>query len=176
MKYTTEFLARCFAAYTGCRITCPGKSFIPNKNSSDGKGGIILSPSILADCHEGAFHYSDFKLKLRPLSAITDDDAIEVAKILLPQCFANCKNGWQVSRDFTITGYPYIKIHHQKKVFSVQIDCKLVNFDVQDMEDSVTSSTDMKPAVVIDYLRSIGIDCGYAHIPSLIAAGIAISA
>ena len=56
------------------------------------------------------------QLILTPLSKISDEDAVEVAKIIMPFCFTNRKNGWKVTRDYAVTGYPYIKIHHPKKV------------------------------------------------------------
>lgn len=114
------------------------------------------------------------QLILTPLDKISDEDAVDVAKILIPQCFFNTQKGWQVSRNYTTTGYPYIKIHHPKKVYSVQIDCTLVNFDIDDMEDRVTASCDTKPVSIIDYLRSKGYDCGHGSIPNLIAAGVAV--
>ena len=120
------------------------------------------------------YDYDQSQLLLTPLSKISDEDAVEVAKILIPQCFLNTKKGWQVSRNYTTTGYPYIKIHHPKKVYSVQIDCTLVNFDIDDMEDRVTASCDAKPVALTDYLRSKGYDCGHGSIPSLIAAGVAV--
>lgn len=117
---------------------------------------------------------SDCNLVLPHISSITNEDAIEVAKILIPQCFQRRTKGWIVSRDFTITGYPYIKIHHQMIAYTVQIDPTLVNFDVDNMEDRETGGHDMKPVSIIDFLRP-KYDCGHGDITSLIKAGIAIN-
>ena len=123
---------------------------------------------------DGWFHISACQLILKKLEDISDEDCLEVAKILLPVPFERRTKGWVVSRDFTITGYPYIKIHHPMIVYSVQIDAKLVNFDIDNTEDRETGAHDMKPTAIIDYLRSKSYDCGYGAIPNLIDAGIAI--
>lgn len=95
-------------------------------------------------------------LLLKNLSAISDEDAVDVAKIILPLAFERRTKGWEVIRDYAITGYPYIKIRHKFVTHEVQIDTTLVNFDVDSMEDRVTGQMDMKPCYVIDFLRSRG--------------------
>lgn len=75
MELTTEQKARVFAMYIGQRVSTPGRSYHPSYNGIDKDGKAIMSPSTLADCHEGTFSYDDFKLHLKPLSAITDEDA-----------------------------------------------------------------------------------------------------
>lgn len=170
-QIANEMRCRIFAAYWGA-----------NCNQVMGATGKIIRISDLSVTVEfgenktSSCELRDCKLILKPLSSISDEDAIEVAKILLPNYFANMQKGWLVSRDYAVTGYPYIKVHHPKKVSSVQIDPKLVNFDIDGMEDRETGSHDMKPAATIDYLRSKSYDCGYGSIPSLITAQIAISA
>lgn len=80
-KIESGVLAKIFGLYIGCEIKCTGGHFIANSNSKNENGELILSPSILADCYEKTFNYSDFKLLLTPLSEITDEDAIEVGKM-----------------------------------------------------------------------------------------------
>lgn len=89
------------------------------------------------------------KLLLTPLSEITDEDAIEVGKLIfltesvdeptiyrIKQVLGWVNPLYQLTNVMTIKGDVFIKI--------------------------------------IDYLRSKCYDCGFAHIPSLISAGIAI--
>jgi len=45
----------------------------------------------MADCYEGTFKWSDFKLILTPLSQISDKDAIEVDKIISGKQYADIK-------------------------------------------------------------------------------------
>lgn len=177
MTTTNESLCRIVAAYMPCMATfCKepvyiigvswGEHEVTYTDLSEGKIDWDSLPQTLYDI-EG------LRLILTPLQNITNEDAIEVAKILIPQCFQRRTKDWVVSRDFTITGYPYIKIHHKMITYTVQIDPILVNFDVDNMEDRETGAHNMKPAAIIDYLRSKSYDCGYGNIESLIKDGIA---
>ena len=118
----------------------------------------------------------DCKLILTPLASISDDDAIEVARIILPAHFVGRKTGWIVSRDNQVNKYTYLKVWNPKKVCSVQIDTALVNFDVDGEHDRETGQYDMSPVAVVDFLREKGYDCGYGPFKSLINVGIAIDA
>lgn len=172
MEISNELRARIFAAYWGSKV----KIDYPSSNFPQYTVVDKLFHSKLQNKTESlATHYKWNKLILTPLCDITDDDAIEVAKILIPQCFERRAKGWQISRDFTVTGYPYIKIHHRLIMYSVQIDPRLVNFDLDNMDDRETGAHDMKPTTVIDFLRSKSYDVGYGDIPSLIDAGVAVS-
>lgn len=175
--HTNDFLCKMFAAYMCCQIE--NNSTIVGYNvgfaqgiqtSNNGEIKLLMK----SDKQHQWISISNCKLILAPLRHISDEHAIEVTKLLIPNCFLNQKSGWKVSRDFTISGYPYIKIHHPKKVYTIQIDPILVNFDVDNMEDRETGGHDMKPASIIDFLRSKSYDCGFMEIPSLIEAGLAL--
>lgn len=175
-----KLTAQIAAAYFGCKCR---NSWFPKVHKEYKKiwklAGInIDNPKYFyLSNYDGAVTSDDCLLILTPLSAISDEHAIEVAKILLPMAFVRRTKGWIVSRNYTITGFPYVKIHHNLIAYSVQIDCRLINFDVSCMEDgnNVTGETDMQPIAIIDFLRSNGYDCGYGNVKSLIDAGIAIS-
>lgn len=94
------------------------------------------------------------QLILKPLSKISDEDAIEVAKIALPLPFHRHTKGWKVTRDFAITGWPYIKVHNPKNVYSFQIDCTCCWFSIYNMDQSCTQESDIHIVDIIDYLRS----------------------
>lgn len=80
MKVYPELKA--IANYIGQQIKCvSGGRFEANYLSKDDGGNTILSPSLLADFYEGNFDYKNFRLVLKPLLKITDDDAIQVAKL-----------------------------------------------------------------------------------------------
>lgn len=96
---------------------------------------------------------SNPKLILTPLDKISDDDAVDVAKILdYPQ---NEINDSQVLTD-TI-------VEHLEDVF---------NGNSATYSDYVSGNTFI---VLIDYLRSKSYDCGHGSIPNLIAAGVAVA-
>lgn len=82
MQLTNQEIAKVFAMYLGCDVKVNAAHFTANNNSKNIKGKTILSPSIIADCHERTFQYSDFKLLLTPLSKIADEDAVHVAKMI----------------------------------------------------------------------------------------------
>lgn len=121
----------------------------------------------------GCIDIERLRLILKPLSQISDKDAIEVAKIIYPLPFQRHTNGWSISRDFTINGYPYIKIQNPKNVYSFQIDCALCAFDLYNMDENVTIETPMNNVHVIDYLRSKNYALPYLGV-DLFEAGIAI--
>lgn len=81
MTITNEIKAKVFAQYLGHPMKCTGGHFIANKNSM--RDGVkIMSLSVMADCYEGTFKWSDFKLILTPLSQISDEDEIELGNII----------------------------------------------------------------------------------------------
>ena len=77
-------------------------------------------------------------------------------KILTPLPFLKYKTGWEVARDWAVTGWPYIKVHHPKNVYNIVIDCKLCNFNVYNMDEGITNEIDMHPSQIIQYLISKG--------------------
>lgn len=176
MELTKKDKARVFAMYVGQKLCY---------KYEDRNGAVQLRDGIILGTVGSTIHFNPIRidgtvdvrtvetryagyatLLLRPLSAITDEDAIEVAKIILPNHFLTNAKGWKVTRDYAITGFPYVKVHNPKKVSSVQIDCTLCNFSVYDMEDSATDSTDMRPSEITQFL----IQRGYA-VPLFIAPG-----
>ena len=169
MEITNEIKARIFASYFGCEYQIYFEGAPTRKAKIDGY-------HLATIMHHPSNENTERKLLLSPLSAITDDDAIEVAKIIIPLPFQKYTKGWEVARDYTVTGWPYIAVHNPKNVFKVEIDCKLVIFNLYNMEDVISCEHDMKCVEVIDFLRSRNYDCGYGSIPSLIVAGIAIEA
>lgn len=82
MENNKENAIRFFASNINCLCKCRAASFSPNTNSQDENGKLIMSPSLLADIHEGTFSYKDFYLVPKLISTISETDAIEVAKIM----------------------------------------------------------------------------------------------
>lgn len=152
MELTLENKAKFFAQYWGQNIL--------GRND-----GSYLSISFLNPIQ-------DRFLLLTPLSDITDDDAIEVAKIILEEPFTRYRN-IGVIRNFAVTGFPYIMISHKNLRHRLQIDCTLANFNVLELEDDITSQIDMKPYHCIDYLRSKGYSLPWMglSVESMIEAG-----
>lgn len=167
-----KLTAQIYSAYYGAKVLI-GDSLAPDNVALFTENSICTGRNKIDV--ELWYKISSAKLILTPLSSITDEHAIEVAKIIMPLCFFNRKLGWKVARNYAVTGYPYIKVWHPKKVLSLQIDPSIVGFDVDNMEDRETGRHDMKPVETIDYLRSKSYDLGYGNIKSLIESGIAIS-
>lgn len=144
MTHTNEFLRGMFAAYMGCECEITEtQDNITTKTKAKSLG--VLSER-LHFAGVGLFvHFSKLKPILTPLSEITDEDAVEVAKI--------CEHSHTIDAGKRIVSniMYYSPINHLH---------------------------------IVDYLRSPyrldGIpkpvyDLGYMHIPSLIAADLAIS-
>lgn len=83
MENTREEALKFFGTHLNASAGCKGGVFHTNRHSEGKDGKLIMSASILADIHERTYSYSDFYLKLTSLSDITDEDAIEVAKMAL---------------------------------------------------------------------------------------------
>lgn len=150
MKHTNEFLRGMFSAYMGCEVI----------NTDEGKhlkmiaiSGYFISvyeppyPFCESEGDEYEWMFSECKPILTPLSDITDNDAVEVAKIA------------GVVSNYMERGCELIRLLTNKDSI----------FDTYKFGGGVTY------AHIIDYLRSKHYDLGYMHIPSLIAADLAIS-
>jgi hypothetical protein len=95
-------------------------------------------------------------LLLREINSLTDDEAIEIAGMVIGDPINRYKRV-AVTRDFSITGFPYIAVHHSQVRYRLNIDCTHFCFEVYDMESNVSGEIDMKQYAIYDYLRSIGI-------------------
>ena len=156
MKHTNEFLRGMFSAYMGCDVI----------NTDEGKhlkmiaiSGYFISvyeppyPFCESEGDEYEWMFSESKPILNPLSEITDEDAVEVAKIMeIPQFERSKLFGCDENNYYTIGR------HIKNEIIET---CYNDGFYLQ--------------GAVIDYLRSKHYDCGYMHIQSLIAADLAIS-
>jgi len=90
-------------------------------------------------------------LLLKPLSSISDEDAIEVAKIACPELFHTRKSGHYVDR----SQIDWISVKHDYNYKSVDID---IDGYVLVCDESDGSLYERNPNMVhaIDYLRSKG--------------------
>lgn len=79
MELTTEQIARVFAMYWGC--LCTSERYPQIKGNISGIDNCMAGLHVFIDNNEGV-PIDEAKLVLRPLSAITDEDAIEVARIM----------------------------------------------------------------------------------------------
>jgi len=145
MEYTNEFLARVYGAYFWCNT-----AFF-NSDTNCWESGSLNNPHNLVPKmtndpeDEDRFDFNRRRLALTPLSEISDEDAIEVAKM------------FDASAPTSIFG---------RKVISYITDmANKPGWFNPDFE---------KIRLAFDKLREWGYDCGYGEIPSLIDAGIAI--
>lgn len=164
MKYSKEFLARVYGAYMGADVQ--GKCVEYDFGMGGGDHhytlvGRLVSVStkeiIITDMTSDmgdteVVDYEGAKLLLTTLSAIADED-----------CFGLCK----------IIGFSGYDINPDSAAH--------FDFNPDDVRDNLAnageeflSGTFTETQKAIDYLRSKGYDCGYAHINSLIESGLAI--
>ncbi len=135
MNIDKELLTRILHTYWGCDFYDTDiEGSYPIEDINDTDGFVNHSP------------YEDIKLALTPLSDITDEDAIEVAKM------------FDASAPTIIFGRSVISY-----ITDMVVKPSWFNPDY----DVVRSA--------FDVLRGLGYDCGYANIPSLIEAGIAVN-
>lgn len=150
MTHTNEFLRGMFAAYMGCEVF---RSIMTFNVVGFSRYGLVVKNG--AEVTDGEFEHC--KPILTPLSEITDEDAVEVAKILY-------------GSSYNVDRLAYVVQVAQTKDL------------IQKCKD--TPLMHIQWISVIDYLRSPYrpdgtpkpvYDCGYMHIQSLIAADLAIS-
>jgi hypothetical protein len=140
MEYTNEFLQRMYAAYMGCEV-------ITNEGISTVHSISRIGCHTHSDVrHSRHYAFDEMKPILTPLSEISDDDAIEVAKI------AQCR--YQAIESIIIAGRELVTIYINRQ----------------------TNVSALSWCQIIDFLRSKHYDCGYLHISSLIEAGLAVKA
>jgi hypothetical protein len=162
------------AAYWGCEIHTKGETYKMHG-----------MPALFGEIHlsfaprgNEALEVEQCQLVLTPLSAISDEDAIEVAKIIDANNL--CGSG-KISYEFKrVQAFNYDKGENEPVPTVQRLNTKgdsigllIVDFSAQHMEERK----------VIDYLRSSVrpdgtpkpiYDCGYLDIPSLIESGIAV--
>lgn len=146
MEHTNEFLSRMFAAYAPCGVVEKGKDEIYKMvGVSHDSGNFEVQP--YGNSETDWWNIDQFQLSLMPLSSITDEHAIEVAKIL---GYTSESIGYEGAKEDMIeqindiiTGERLIKWHTFQRL--------------------------------LDYLRPLGYDLGFQHIKSLIEAGLALS-
>lgn len=91
-----ETLARVYGMYIGAKITL--------KSASDPNKQLFLNGQRLAHLQEFN-QWEQCKLILRPLSALTDEDAVEVGKLYE---YAGITTGWQ-KKHFLLVGKDFIE-------------------------------------------------------------------
>jgi len=121
-----------------------------------------------------SFHLSEYKLILTPLSAISDEDAVEVAKMAIGdeaklqkivregRIFVTMEYG--VNVDTCVIVPPAKQHEYGRECFYIYIT-----------NESKYIISSFGTSRITDYLRSRNYDIGYMGIKSLIDAGIAIS-
>jgi hypothetical protein len=150
MEHTNEFLQGMFAAYMGCEVMLDNGQV--KKIEGVGRGRVDL-PSGISSMNLTR-KFTDVKPILTPLSEITYEDAVEVAKIMkIPQHERAKLFGCDENNYYTIGR------HIRKEIIET---CSDDGFYLQ--------------GAVIDYLRSKKYDCGYLNINFLIEAGLAVKA
>lgn len=170
MKETNEFLAAMFAAYWGTVVAHPcdmcafeyrGVRIISDVDPvrprmwGDWSGG--TNPNMSCESYAD---WVDCKLILTPLSEISDEDAIEVAKIM----------GWE-GCDEERCWLGTAAVLHYFTDFSGWEDSE---FDTAKNRNIVCYNYFVLSYIKIaDFLRSKSYDCGFRQYTSLIAAGFA---
>lgn len=172
-QLTNEQLARVYGAYISGKVLMDW-----NGKPTEFKVTYGIDKLFCFILPEGASFSQICKLLLTPLSAISDEDTIEVAKML-------CQHG---KVDFTQHKVGVIGRSDEKVLVKIGGLFLHIYFDGR----MFATSEDKPPAdympiyntqKIIDYLRSNKrpegtekpvYDCGYGDIPSLIEAGIAI--
>jgi len=114
------------------------------------------------------------QLILTPLSKISDEDAVEVAKIaigvdakepIIERCGdVRVSMDYGISRTICVIRKAANQYEHGREYFYVH----------NETEQGAFNTSVFGTAKIVDYLRSKGYDCGHGLIPSLIAAGVAV--
>ena len=141
-------LMRVFAAYMPCKMKYDGY------NPTLEVIGVLYAEGNLQVMdktgHSDMWECNNYcKLILKHLSKITDEDAMEVAKILYDKYVS------EEEEKYRIVTYAALGGDFIKTLYKTPLTC-----------DKIIS--------IIDFLRSRGYDCGHGQIPSLLEAGLAV--
>lgn len=153
------------SAYYGCKIQI-SDTVNPSRIQ-------VVCASVLTGMELAKSKETKYQLLLTPIIDITDDHAKKVAQIIFPH---------QEEIDFTY------EIGREEESVRIKINDSIelgiyspISFAAAIIHSNqIASSGDYAPtlntAAAVDYLRSLGYDCGYGtEITSLIEAGLAIS-
>jgi hypothetical protein len=184
MEHTNEFLMGMFAAYMGCEVKDTRQNRIGNVNSIN-KTRVwyeYMNNNVVKSPIQNFAFYGEIKPILTPLSEITDEDAVEVAKIMLKK-----EDNWIPVRIERNEAYIEVVTKEEPDILDEEATITmLVRFWIQDnkiawvweyQRDNKVGIDDRRvPNIqhIIDYLRKKKYDCGYLHISSLIKAGLAV--
>ena len=92
---------------------------------------------------------------------------------MLPLPFQRHTGGWIVERDNDVNCWVYIKVSNPKNLYSLVIDCHLLNFNIYNKEEQVNYEHDIPIHAIIDYLRSKSYNTPFRGV-DLVKAGIAV--
>lgn len=178
MKQNTEFLAAMFAAYMPCKVSVEGNPVLLAVNMSELE--ILLRYN---DDEIWSEIENTCKLILTPLSEITKEDAIEVAKI------SGCKmeDAYESDSDRSFIEkdeWGDTVLHFWRSTSYETDESDVFPFTITDNGECYDyMGTSTNQIAVTDYLRSPKrpdgtdkpvYDCGFRNIKSLIAAGLAV--
>lgn len=172
MEYTNEFLARVYGAYIGCPVMLGDndKHVLESVNRFENTVGCSLFGEVIA-----YFKFDECNLLLTPLSEISDEDAMKVFSMVVHPNIDYPRNDYHFSK--TDSGSTKVIINNDWYNSTLIIGSKNGIVWMPHKDNARVG------ACVYDYLRSNKrpdgtekpvYDCGYAEIPSLIEAGIAI--
>lgn len=162
-----------FGAYIGSK--CIVKQGRHNKGNIINCGAVYVSQNntyTIWDNFEQGYGSKSFKIKpiLSPLSEISDEDAIGVAKIIYQT------NGWEV--ELPIKGdFKILKRSNTGIMIGCTNDMNLIIGHHSEILFTDEFNDPYPTALhypAIDYLRSKSYDCGFQNINSLIDAGLAV--
>jgi len=171
-----KLTAQIAAAYWGAKIWIEDVALETHAISLFANGNIQVAHSIGSQDHWCILYC---QLILTPLSKVSDEDAVECAK--LASYHPDLKEDWEnIICDFQVDKIVRhtdgVEIKHTcicfEGSFHIRFDGSM--FMSGEYGGSFAEPTIYLPHYGIDYLRSKGYDCGYGNIPSLIEAGIAI--
>lgn len=185
MEHTSEFLAAMFGAYIGSE-TC-----IDASNHGNGAThtlyramtGVTGTKASLVHFVDGIEEIDKCQIILTPLPEITEEDAIEVAKI------AGCKmeDAYESDSDRQFIEkdeWGNIVLYFWHSTSSETDEADVFPFTITTTGECYDyMGTSVNQIAITDYLRSSkrpdgtdkpSYDCGFRHIPSLIDAGLAV--
>ena len=166
-----KLTAKIAASYFGAEVRCapyggpPDRKIIGTMIGLNNDGIHVKFPEWQSHQHQVAIGVC--QLILTPLDKISDEDAVEVAKIADKNVEYKKGNGHIAE----ITRYKVVKSESKDKSY---IGIDRYSGDTYYGYDPLPITASLYSIEQIDYLRSKGYDCGHGSIPNLIAAGVAV--
>lgn len=141
-----EEIVRIFAMYLNCDLYYEPEYAKIHRRYSNEKGKLMLNTYMLNDINDGIFLVTSFKLILKPLTSISDEQILHLCKFVCPNEFGDFRySNWTITESTSNDRFQHNKeIRNEKTNYHFEID--LIDGCISLYEQGETSSSWFPPS------------------------------